>query len=55
MNIKLIVKIVVLILAIILAYQYRSLIAGIILGGALSVVFFSLTGSVLNWKIPKKK
>ena len=53
MKLKLIIKIVVLIAAAILAYKLKSVIAGVILGGALSIVYFSITGSVLNWKIKK--
>lgn len=55
MNVKLIIKIVVLIAAAIVAYLNRGIIAGAALGGSLAVVYFSLTGSTLNWKIPKKK
>jgi len=55
MNIKLIIKIVVLIIAAIVVYLNKGIIASAVLGGALAVVYFSLTGSTLNWKIPKKK
>jgi len=54
MNIKLIIKIVVLIAAAVVAYLNKGIVAGIVLGGALAVVYFSLTGSVLNWKLKKK-
>lgn len=54
MNIKSIIKIVVLIVIAIIAYLNKGFVAGIVLGGALAVVYFSLTGSTLNWKKPKK-
>jgi hypothetical protein len=54
MNIKLIIKIVVLIAIAIVAYLNKGAIACIALGGALAVVYFTLTGSVLNWKLKKK-
>lgn len=55
MDVKLIIKIVVLIAAAIVVYLNKGIIASAVLGGALAVVYFSLTGSTLNWKIPKKK
>lgn len=54
MNIKLIIKIVVLIAIAIIAYLNRGFVTGILLGGAGAVVYFSLTKSTLNWIYKKK-
>ncbi len=55
MNIKLIIKIVAIVAAAVLAYIFKGFVGGVLLGGAGAVVYFTLTGSTLNWKIPKKK
>lgn len=54
MDVKLIIKIAVLIAVGILAYLNRGLVTGVLLGGAGAVVYFTLTGSTLNF-IWKKK
>lgn len=41
--------------ALVVAYIYRGLVSGVVLGGLATVVYFTFTGSQLNWKPQKKK
>jgi hypothetical protein len=50
---KLLLLAVLAVIAVLVILQFKAVIFGVILGALGSIVYFSLTGSTLNWK--KKK
>jgi len=51
---KLLKVLALLVIAIVIILKLKAVIFGVVLGALGSIVYFSLTGSVLNWKKPKK-
>lgn len=51
---KLLLLAVLAVIAILVVIKFQAVIFGVILGALGSIVYFSLTNSILNWKKPKK-
>ena len=50
---KLLKILVLLAIVVVIILKLKAMIFGVVLGSLASIVYFSLTGSVLNWKIKK--
>lgn len=51
---KLLLLAVLAVVVVLVILKFQAVIFGVILGALGSIVYFSLTNSVLNWKKPKK-